>query len=572
MITSPSAATARMVSASTNGLSVTAYRGSGSALLAFSLDSGQLPNLAGFAIRRTAPDGTRVFLNNRLSFATPLTSATTVEQRTLTPSDQAPFQYFRWVDFPPDVQTGTYTYTVTARYFGPNHTLTDGATAGVTVNLATTLSGSFQVGFTRGYLSSQAYVDRFGNAPLRPAGPKTPAYDTAPFAAQYAWLGFEARRMMMNLLTETLNDPTLTLDALVYDLDEPDIIHALTQLGPRLRILMDDASLHTSATAVEPLARQQFVQSAGTSNVRTGHFGRFAHSKVLIQKRNGQPVKVLTGSTNFSVRGLYVQANNAMLFTDSGVAALYERMFTATFNGPTVAQFTADAIAQQRFPINVAGCANCDVAFSPHTDPLLALQPVADAMTGAGSSVLFAVMDLNGTGPVMDAIQALPGRNVFSYGVTQSETAAQIGVWKPGANHAILVPFSFLKQNVPAPFNAEWDGGFGQVIHHKFVVVDFNGPNPVVFTGSSNLAQGGEALNGDNLLAIRDRDVATIYAVEAVRLLDHFRFRSLLQGATSATPLQLQGPGAAVPWYTPYYQPGNLKAADRLLFAAPTNP
>lgn len=568
MTATPSApAASRLTSASASGLTINAYRGNGSVLIAYSLDSGQLTNLAGFSIQRTAPDGTSAFLNNRLSFAAQLTSATTVEQRTLTPSDQAPFQYFRWVDFPTDILPGTYTYTVMARYFGPNNTLTDGARANVAVDLTTPLFGNFQVGFTRGFLSSQAYVNRFGNAPLRPAGPKTISYDTTPFAAQYAWLGFEARPLMMNLLAETVNDPTLTLDALVYDLDEPDIIRALTQLGPRLRILMDDAPLHTGATATEPIARQQFIQSAGAANVRTGHFGRFAHSKVLIQKRNGQPVKVLTGSTNFSVRGLYVQANNVLVFTDSGVAALYERMFIASFNGSTAQQFSADPISQQRFPINVAGCPDCDVAFSPHQDPLVSLKPVADAMNGATSSVLFAIMDLGGTGPVMDAVQALPDRNVFSYGVTQSETATEVGVWKPGAGHAELVPFSFLKQNVPAPFRAEWDGGFGQVIHHKFVVVDFNGPDPVVFTGSSNLAQGGEALNGDNLLAIRDRGTATLYAVEAVRLLDHFRFRAVLQQATSASPLQLQGPGAAVPWYTPYYQTGNIKAADRLLFA-----
>jgi hypothetical protein len=43
-----------------------------------------------------------------------------------------------------------------------------------------------------------------------------------------------------------------------------------------------------------------------------------------------------------------------------------------------------------------------------------------------------------------------------------------------------------------------------------------NGPNPVVFCGSSNLSSGGESCNGDNLLAIYDRDIATAYAVEAI--------------------------------------------------------
>ena len=55
------------------------------------------------------------------------------------------------------------------------------------------------------------------------------------------------------------------------------------------------------------------------------------------------------------------------------------------------------------------------------------------------------------------------------------------------------------------------------MLHHKFVVVDFNGPNPTVYAGSSNLAEGGEKKNGDNLLVFRDATIASTYAVEAIR-------------------------------------------------------
>jgi hypothetical protein len=50
------------------------------------------------------------------------------------------------------------------------------------------------------------------------------------------------------------------------------------------------------------------------------------------------------------------------------------------------------------------------------------------------------------------------------------------------------------------------------------VVVDFNGENPVVYCGSSNLTSGGEQANGDNLLGIYDREIATLYAIESIRL------------------------------------------------------
>ncbi len=62
----------------------------------------------------------------------------------------------------------------------------------------------------------------------------------------------------------------------------------------------------------------------------------------------------------------------------------------------------------------------------------------------------------------------------------------------PG-HEAVAVPFAYLHDKVPAPFKAEISGGPGQVIHNKFVVVDFNDSDPMVFAGSSNLAKGGRA-------------------------------------------------------------------------------
>ena len=67
--------------------------------------------------------------------------------------------------------------------------------------------------------------------------------------------------------------------------------------------------------------------STGAANIHTGHFHRFAHDKVLILKRGDTPLKVLSGSANFSVRGLYVQSNNVFVIDDQATAALYEQAF-----------------------------------------------------------------------------------------------------------------------------------------------------------------------------------------------------------------------------------------------------
>ena len=136
-------------------------------------------------------------------------------------------------------------------------------------------------------------------------------------------------------------------------------------------------------------------------------------------------------------------------------------------------------------------------------------------------------------------------------------------MYKPGIDdNAAIVPFSYLKENVPRPFKKEWKGGKGRVIHHKFVVCDFNDTNPVVFCGSSNLSTGGEKANGDNLIAIYDENIATLYAVEAIRLFDHYRFRSLKRKSTSSKPLKLDETDK---WARPYYDPKNIKHLERRL-------
>ena len=64
----------------------------------------------------------------------------------------------------------------------------------------------------------------------------------------------------------------------------------------------------------------------------------------------------------------------------------------------------------------------------------------------------------------------------------------------------------------------------GHRAHHKSVVCGFSGSDPAVYCGCSNLALGGETENGDNLLEIYDEGVTTVFAIDAIGLVDHFKF------------------------------------------------
>ena len=555
---------------SKDGLRVSAYRGDGAVLLAYDLDADQTKRLAGFAVHCTPPKGAGAYLPNRLNFGTGLVSDDGPEARVWTPSIEAPFQKFRWVDFSGLANPGSYHYEVSAMYFNGRKSLRRGPTVGIDIDVGPFTEGRLSVGFTRSYVSSQAYARRYNNMPLRPPK-KSLDYDLKPYRDAYAWLGAHAGRLLFEFMDECVTRKDVLVDVFAYDCDEPTFVRQLEQLGSRLRLFLDNASLHTKTGALERDVERRIKHSTGHTkqapHVQRGHFQRFAHSKVVIMrdKDTKRAIKVLTGSANFSVRGLYVQANNVLVFNDRAVAEYYARVFDAMFTTPS--GFAKNALAKQWFEIERPRVPISAVAFSPHTDPELSLGRVSKAIESARSSVMFAVMETGAkvSGSVMKALRdARKDERLFNYGITQS--TAGVTTFGPGRANGVITSFAYLKDKIPEPFREEVSGGSGQVVHHKFVVVDFNGDNPAVFTGSSNLAAGGEKSNGDNLVAIYDREVAVAYGVEAMRLVDHFHFRAAWKKAHSTQPLRLQAETQLddeKAWWRGYYDRDNPRYLER---------
>jgi hypothetical protein len=540
------------------GLAVTAYDGDGVILLAFDIDEDKTRNLAGFAVKAITPnkgpyESNEYWLKNRLSFNRGISNETVLTPDKWVDSNKAPFQTFHWVHFP-GAGPGKYTYIVFACYF-KEEGVDLGPSVQVEADLSHRASSNLDVGFTRGYISSQAYADRFKNAGIRPKV-KSIDFDTAPYEAQYEWLGAHVREMIFDFLKECSDDASISVDVFSYDFDEPDIVRKLAAMGPRVRVFQDDSKSHTETGDLE-LEAINTLRQAGVM-VKTGHFGRFAHNKVMIQKKNGKAIKVLTGSANFSLRGLYVQANSVLVFDDPVTAGLYEQAFEQAFNDED--GFKSSNIASKWFEAMTNHSPLVSISYAPHKTTF-SLDTVAQVIESAKSSVFFAIMETSGKGPVMPALANLANReDVLSLGTIEQKS--QLSLFKQGKNSGVA-SFKFLKKNVPKPFKTEWRGGSGRVIHHKFVVCDFNSDNPVVFCGSSNLAQGGETSNCDNLTEIRDANIANYYAIEAIRLFDNYRFRSLQESSTSNKPLELDPTDN---WVKPFYNPNDLKCQTRKLF------
>lgn len=573
----------------TNGLTVKLWRGEGMCLIGMNVDEPEA-DFVGFAIEYRKPGG-RSFtpLNNRLAFSydKPLDKAVTGAR--LYPSLQSPFQKFRWVHFPDDVKPGMYGYRVTKMHMPRDGALKKGASLTLEIALdPVTYADFLDIGFTRNFASSQAYADRYdNNSKIIPLpGRNGLKFKKLP-GDVYDWLGFEAKRMIFETLSEVADNKSLSLDMFAYDFDEPDILALLKKIGPRLRIVIDDSGSHKAATSSASDGARQLRATAGAANVKRMHFTKLQHNKVLIVKKGAVAKKVLFGSTNFSFRGFYIQANNALIVTDDKVSALFQTVFDLAFANagkPVKNWYLSDKIATQWYPVSINGKPSLSFCFSPHKDSDLSLQPVADAVNGAKSAVFFSIAFLSQIkqGPVRKAIDKLMKSPTFSYGIADKATGLQ--VFKPNGDTA-LVPFSYLKTTAPQPFSREWGGGAGIHEHDKFVVVDFNTPNATVFTGSCNMAPGGEEGNGDNLVMIKDQRIATSYALEAVRIFDHLHFRDSMQKglgkAKAKTKTKAKKPGTPAPltlkkpkaisgqeaWFARFYKKNSDDAVDRVLFS-----
>jgi len=170
-------------------------------------------------------------------------------------------------------------------------------------------------------------------------------------------------------------------------------------------------------------------------------------------------------------------------------------------------------------------------------------------------------------GDVREQVKKVTNSKVFTYGISDKETAIELE--SPDGN-VRPVFFSRLTKNVPPPFKHEPDSGMGTNMHHKFAVIDFDLPSARVYTGSYNFSDPADLRNGENLLLIRDRRIATSYMVEALRIFDHYQFRIAQQDAKRAKKkLELKRPPSApgeTPWWLEDYTvPHRIR--DREIFA-----
>jgi phosphatidylserine/phosphatidylglycerophosphate/cardiolipin synthase-like enzyme len=412
----------------------------------------------------------------------------------------------------------------------------------------------------------------------------------------------EPKKSSIQNLIKTLNDPlrdalsgllrpeitSLLADAkkaggkiyaLLYELNDPELINALVAFGQDCNLILGNGAFKPPDNDENKAVRAQLKSKIRVYDriVTSGHF---AHNKVVVVcDAAGKPLRVLTGSTNWTSSGLCTQANNGLIVDDPEVAQDYLDAWNrihAAGNGFPPNLITANSTAKT---FAVDGC-----SVTPWHVPTSHAQDLDYArklINGAKEGILFlffnpGTFQPDDTPEKWTLLQNVLNRhhqennayynpNLYIKGVVNQDipylttdtppkapktgpkvkkvpvasmdpTAAAhpVALYSNGVeapdrlSHDVLVP-----DNIKQQFH-DWEKELLRAgivnIHSKVIVLDPFGQNPVVMTGSHNLGFKASSKNDDNLIIIEGNGaLAAAYAINIIAIFQTYRWNSYVE-------------------------------------------
>ena len=226
------------------------------------------------------PEGEKFFaLKNRLAF--PGLAGDVNPNRMST--RLSPIQKFRWVHFPRNAEIpGEFVYRVSPVFMNEKDELSLGEPQEAAIELRReTFPGQLNVTFTRGFVSSQQFVDRYeSQGAISTLLPKKadqgltfkPSHPAAKDALE--WMGFEARHAILEVLDQAIADKKAQVRVVAYDLSEPDIVSRLVKIGKRLKVIIDNDGAHAKPTSGEAQATSRLDQISRQKQREASAYGQ----------------------------------------------------------------------------------------------------------------------------------------------------------------------------------------------------------------------------------------------------------------------------------------------------------
>ncbi|MDB5006260.1 MAG: hypothetical protein JWP45_653 [Mucilaginibacter sp.] len=454
------------------------------------------------------------------------------------PTTEWPLQRYIWTDF--SVKTGdVICYMAVPMISGATALTKDMKNASAwskPVTIGNTANA--EAYFNRGIVSSQFVARRLAAFPdkVRKKKLEDSLLDESSELRQF--MGGNLSAALYDLLEKVAKNNKQQIYTALYELDEPGLIKRLNAIGRRAHVILangafsgkDDPQAAHAALLTEVQLTRRIVKSP-----------HFAHNKFLVvtekQPDGTEPATMVwTGSTNWTVHGLYTQVNNAVVIRDRDVTAYYKQeweIMKADSNAAGQAQY-GDDYKKFNSTVKTNKADTIETYFTP-VENFIDMAEADKYIKAARKGILFLMfkpgiegssrllydtirtMAQNKTLLVNGVINGDPGSSAHPTIEFISKNKEETGSLDMVTPTNINDPFEYWKKEV-AKENV--------TIHSKIILIDPFSDNPVLITGSHNMGGKASSSNDDNLnLIIGNTDLARAYAVHMMAVYHHFRWR-----------------------------------------------
>ncbi len=299
---------------------------------------------------------------------------------------------------------------------------------------------------------------------------------------------------LLNKLGEFIHNATYSLDCCYYEIFNDVIVDSLIAAkgrGVKIRIITD--STYYDKSGITRLIQSGIpVIHEGVGPNSTNHI---MHNKFIVRDfRDNDPSNdfVWTGSFN---AGDILHVDNVLIIKSTEVAGAYtqefEQMWGSVADEPdTLASRTgtrkSDVLENHCF---VSGSDTVWIYFSPQDNPI---QYVCSFASRARSSVSYLIYSFTRE-DLRDTLISLHNRGISVRGVHE-DNAGINPVFTDLQNAGLDVYWA----NVSSPYN---------LLHAKVMIID----TTYVITGSMNWSNNGTSYNDENLVIIRNSEIARLY-------------------------------------------------------------
>lgn len=536
-----------------NGLTVTAISGTSCILLSFDMKIEKTDKLLGFAIEREdKTENEKYFLKGFKFF--PETAASVGEDQLFSSFEQ-PIQSFLWEDFTVK-ETHDYVYKVIPVYGKPKF-LEYGKSCSIEVKTPSNDLAKHAVFFNRGVAGSNAYATKFKNK--RPS-----EMDAAQKEEALKWLSRGLFEALIKFI-ESAKDSTYQLRAALYEFEYEPVLEAFKKAFEErnvdVHIVYD--SRGQKKKNEESILKAELPDSILTP--RTKNPDVISHNKFIVLLKDGVPVKVWTGSTNITEKGIYGQCNVGHIVTDSAIASKYLDYWQCLRTDPEMDIIKEKTFAIQKdlkiedIPTGIS------VFFSPRNKKEI-LNTYA-SLISASTQLMCGIFPFSFS-KLMKA-EVIKKTDFLKYILIDKQDKNTTLITDDFDN--IIVYGGYFKEPLFEWVKEKSAGSLFKsgtnFVHNKILLLDPLGAEPVVVIGSANFSDNSIARNDENTLIIKgDKDLADLYFTEFLRVFNHYYVRQVakkMSPGSDRNPLHLLTD--AKDWVPSFYKKTTLKGKRKRL-------